>query len=114
MTLGQKQELFAGLMAKLIIRAIAEGYKVRVGEVYRTKYQAREYARLGIGIINSAHCNKLAVDMFIFMAGKDWQDTETYRELGEWWEEQHPLCKWGGHFRNRDGRHFSLEHNGVR
>jgi hypothetical protein len=34
--------------------------------------------------------------------------------LGEFWESLHPLCCWGGHFRNRDPYHFSVTHGGVK
>ena len=39
-------------------------------------------------------------------------DTESHREFGEWWEKQHPLCRWGGRF--NDGGHYSFAWNGVR
>jgi len=39
-------------------------------------------------------------------------DTEAHRELGEWWEKQHPQARWGGRF--KDGNHYSFEHEGVK
>jgi hypothetical protein len=39
-------------------------------------------------------------------------DTESHRELGEWWEQQGPGCCWGGRF--GDGNHYSLTHDGVK
>jgi hypothetical protein len=112
MRLGQKQELFAHLYAMLILHAVALGFKVRLGEVMRTKEQAALYAEQGKGIKNSNHIKLLAGDLNLMKNGVYQTKTSQYRELGEWWEKQHPLCRWGGRF--NDGCHFSLEHNGVK
>ena len=113
MTLGQKQELFAALVPGLIAKAIHLGYGVRIGEVYRSPEQARRNAELGIGIANSNHTRKLAIDLFLSVDGQVTWDLDDYAKLGEHWKAQHELARWGGDFRTRDGVHFSLEHNGV-
>ncbi|GAG00971.1 unnamed protein product, partial [marine sediment metagenome] len=124
------QELFARLLPSLLETAFQLGYEVRVGEVYRSPQEARRLAALGKGIVNSNHCKKLAVDLFLSEDGapavdehpkgviaeydrKVTWDLKDYEALGERWEKEHELCRWGGRFRNRDGVHFSLEHNGV-
>lgn len=113
-TLGEKQELFSELFAKLIPRAMALGYRVRLGEVYRTPQQAALDAETGTGVANSVHCLKLAADIALFKGGEYLTSTEDYRDLGEWWKQQHPLCRWGGDFVSRpDGNHYSITHGGV-
>ena len=114
MRLGEKQELFARLFGTLIERAFSEpGYTLRIGEVYRPPFTAQKYERMGIGIANSNHTRKLAADVILFREGRYLAFSEEYTWLGEWWEQQHELCRWGGRFTKPDGGHFSLEHEGV-
>lgn len=107
MTLGQKQRLFAKLLAELILHVYSKGYEVSLGEAWRSPEEA---ARLGFP--NSNHTRRLAVDLNLFRDGRYLHRTEDWQEFGEWWEGRHPLCRWGGRF--RDGNHFSLEHEGVK
>ena len=114
LTLGQKQELFTRLICtKLVPFALRRGYEIRGGEWWRSPAAAAEYARTGKGIKNSNHRKKLAWDINLFKDGKYLTSTEDHRELGEYWEKLHPLCRWGGRFRRRDGNHYSLIHAGV-
>jgi hypothetical protein len=110
----EKQFLFAALLPELIRHALDHSFTVSLKELYRTKEQAEIYAAQGKGIKNSLHCKGLAIDLILFKAGKPCWDTESYRELGEFWESLHPLCCWGGHFRRRDAYHFSITHGGVK
>ncbi len=115
MTLSEKQQLFAELVAQLILKAIDMGYRVTLGEAYRTPEQAQWYAKQGKGIANSLHTLKLAIDLNLFKDGVYLTDSAAYEPLGEWWEVQAPGCCWGGRFTTRaDGNHFSLTHNGVK
>jgi hypothetical protein len=111
-TLRQKQSLFAKHVARLILRAYALGYEVTLGEALRTQAQAAANAASGAGIANSLHCEKLAIDLNLFRDGKYLSATESHRELGEWWEQQHELARWGGRFRRPDGNHYSFAHAG--
>jgi len=110
MTLRQKQSLFASLVPGLILKALELGFEVTLGEALRFKKQARANARRGTGIKDSLHILKLALDLNLFRDGKYLRSTEAHRELGEWWEEQHELCCWGGRF--GDGNHYSVTHAG--
>jgi hypothetical protein len=60
----------------------------------------------------SLHRIRLAVDLNLFKDGKYLKDTDDHQELGEYWESIGGF--WGGRFRNADGNHYSLEHNGMR
>lgn len=115
MTLGQKQRVFAGLVARLILHAEALGYEVTLGEAYRPPEQAQRMAAEGKGIAKSLHTERLAIDLNLFRDGVYLTRTEDHLLLGEWWEAQSSgefRCCWGGRF--NDGNHYSIEHNGVR
>lgn len=113
MSLNQKQADFSLHIAQLIIWGHRNGHPVMGAEWYRTEYQAREYARLGKGIIQSNHRLKLAVDLFALdESGKVTWEQSYYEPLGWKWKMMHPLARWGGDFKNRDSVHFSFEHKG--
>ena len=120
MTLGQKRRLFGKLLPRLLDKA-QELYPngVAPNEIVRSASVAIANAKKGTGIRKSLHLIGLAIDLLLY---KDLDhdgeiddylvDTESHRELGEWWEKQHELCRWGGRW--GDGNHYSLEHEGVR
>ena len=113
MTLREKQSIFVNLTAELIFHAQSLGYALTYGETYRSPEEAARLAKLGKGIKNSLHTQRLAVDFNLFKNGKYLDKTEDHRELGKWWEEQSfgdIKCIWGGRF--QDGNHYSIEHNG--
>lgn len=112
MTLRQKQSLFAHLAAKLILHAYRVGYEVTLGDAYRSPEEAARQTRAGRGIAKSLHTSRLAIDLNLFKDGRYLTSSEAHRPLGEWWERQHPLCRWGGRFTRPDGNHYSLTHNG--
>lgn len=112
MTLGEKQRLFAKLLAGLINQAHLMGYEVTMGDAYRDRRLFGDLGeKKGYGHRNSCHKLRLAQDLNLFKDGVYLSKTEDHRELGEWWESLHPLCRWGGRF--DDGNHYSLEHNGC-
>lgn len=110
MTLRERQSLFARLVAELIQHAIALGYEVTLGEGWRSPEEAARLAKLGIGSKNSLHPLRLAQDLNLFLDGQWLRDTADHRPLGEWWEQQHPDCCWGGRW--GDGNHYSMTHEG--
>jgi len=113
MKLGEKQELFMSLLPGLLNKAFSLGFRVRGGDLFRDPRVHGEIGeKKGYGHPRSAHKNKLAIDLNLFKEGKFLGATEDHKELGEWWEEQHELCRWGGRF--QDGNHYSLEHDGVK
>lgn len=110
MVLREKQSLFAHLVAELILAAYDKGYAVTLGEAYRSPEEAARLAKLGKGIKASLHTQRLAIDLNLFLNGTYLTNTNAYHPLGEWWEQQHELCRWGGRF--GDGNHFSMTHGG--
>ena len=112
MTLREKQSLFAVLVARLIQHATGLGYEVTFGEAWRSPEEAARLATAGKGITASLHVHRLAIDLNLFQDGIYLSSSESHRPLGEWWERQHALTRWGGRFRKPDGNHYSLAHGG--
>ena len=112
MKLGKKQELFARLLPCLINKAHKLGFEIRIGDVFRDPRSHGAYGKKkAYGRAKSNHKLKLAIDLNLMKEGKLVRSTAGHKELGEWWEKQHPLCQWGGRF--NDGNHYSLEHWGT-
>ena len=108
MTLGQRQELFMRLLPQLINKAHELGFEIRGGDLFR---DPRAFGHIGesgpYGNKNSEHKNKCAIDLNLRdpEKGMIWT-TEGHRELGEWWETLHPMCRWGGRY--NDGNHYEV------
>lgn len=120
MTLGEKQRLFPFLTSKFIVWCYANGYELVYGEVQRSQLQANANAASGVGISKSLHLLCLAVDFKLFIKGVYQTDSAAYAPLGAYWKSLHPLNRWGGDFKGKDGKpkpdgnHFSMEHEGVK
>lgn len=115
MTLSEKQSAFAVLVAKLILFADSQGYRITLGEAYRSPDEAKRLAAEGIGIAASLHTQRLAIDLNLFIDGVYQMSSGAYAPLGIWWEQQSTPeleCCWGGRFTKADGNHFSVSHNG--
>jgi hypothetical protein len=113
LTLSEKQQLFTLKIARLIQFADSMGYGLTFGEAYRSPEEAARLAQAGKGIKNSLHTERLAVDFNAFKDGVYLSGSESYRELGEFWESLSApdvTCCWGGRF--GDGDHFSIAHGG--
>ncbi len=113
LTLLQKQKIFAQLVSKLIREAVSRGYEITFGEAYRTPEQAALNAAKGIGIKNSLHTQRLAIDLNLFKENAFLVTTKDHQPLGEWWEAQSTdeyQCAWGGRF--GDANHYSIAHEG--
>lgn len=114
MSLNAEQVEFTRNVGWLLVWAEDNNRPVILAEAYRTAYQAAEYARTGKGIKNSAHCKKLAVDLFRYKNGTiSWKRSD-YEALGAYWKSLSPENAWGGDFKNRDCVHFSRAHKGVK
>lgn len=110
MKLGKKQELFMRLLPRLIDKAHELGFEIRGGDLFRDPRPHGEYGvKKGYSAASSQHKLKLAVDLNLFKDGSYLTSTEAHRELGEWWEQQHELCRWGGRFSRPDGNHYELK-----
>jgi len=103
------QEIFALNVARLILFIFEKGYTCSFGEAYRTPEQAELNAKKGIGIKNSLHCKRLAVDLNLFTTtGKFSIDKKDYEQFGIYWEQLHDYNRWGGNFQRPDSDHFQM------
>lgn len=111
--LNQLQWKFARLIPKLLDKAFELGYEISLGDAYR---DPRAFGMLGVtkayGHPKSAHKRRLAIDLNLFKDGTFMDESEAHRQLGEWWEAQDSMCRWGGRW--GDGNHYSMEFDGVR
>ncbi len=112
LSLGEKQELFCKLLPVLMCYIFSRGYRIRQGDGFRDPRAFGKFGEPGpYGKSTSVHKWKLAKDLFLMLGKKYLTKTEDYRDPGEYWETLHPLCRWGGRF--KDGNHFSIEHEGY-
>ncbi len=120
MTLPEKQKLFTRLIVKLINFAHENDYEIVCGDFHRSAEDAARNAAAGTGIKNSLHTICLAADLNLFRYGKYLTDSADHKPLGDYWKTLHPLCRWGGDFKDAsgkpkpDGGHYSIEHEGVK
>jgi hypothetical protein len=107
----ERQQIFTRNIARLIEYIYSKGYKCTFGESFRTREQAALYAKTGIGMSDSNHCYRLAMDLNIFDAnGKYLTDTKDYAQFGKYWESLDPFNESGAFWKsNPDGNHFEMD-----
>ncbi|MHA2066552.1 MAG: M15 family peptidase [Candidatus Thorarchaeota archaeon] len=105
MSLNKQQQIFAVNAARLILKIDeTEGYACTFGEAHRPPEMAKIYKAKGIGIMDSLHALRLALDLNLFYKGEYCTKTEDHEQFGEYWESLHPDNVWGGRF--DDGNHY--------
>jgi len=102
--MSKEQAEFAKNVATLIFKMSQPPYSCTLGEAWRTKEQAEIYAKQGIGIKDSLHCKRLAIDLNLFIDGVYATDGEAHKPFGDWWESLSPFNRWGGRW--GDGNHY--------
>jgi len=108
--LAERQAVFALNVAKLIQHIFESGYKVTLGEAFRTHEQAKLYAEQGKGVANSLHTSRMAIDLNLFSPAGDFLDkSEDHKRFGDFWETLHKDNRWGGRF--KDGNHYEMNKN---
>jgi hypothetical protein len=100
-----RQETFAVNVAKLILFINANGYQVTLGETIRSKAEAEVYAKKGIGIRDSNHIYRLAIDLNLFKDGKYLKTSKDYKFAGVYWQS---LNKHNEHHCS-DSNHFEMD-----
>ncbi len=104
MTLSEHQQIFAQHVAQMIIFMYGQtNYKCTFGEAYRTPEQAALYAKEGKGILKSLHCDRLAIDLNLFLDGKYLTNYNSYEHFGAYWEGMDKNNRWGGYFVSKYG-----------
>ena len=99
------------------IPAIEQGrYTVTFGETFRPQSVAMAYARQGVGIANSLHTKRLAVDLNLFDRGRFVESSEGHKPLADLWLQIGPhfgIKPAAGYYFN-DGNHYSCQWQGVK
>ena len=113
MSLNEKQARFTSKIAQLIVWANDNGIYLIGSELFRTPEQAEINAAKGVGIKNSVHRKKLALDMYVYKGGKILWSGPEYKQVADKWKTMDPDARWGGDFRRRDVYHYSFIHGGV-
>ena len=111
MRLSAKQAIFAEDIGKLIcwLNCTYPNQWVTFGEAYRPAETARIYANKGIGIVDSLHTKRLAIDLHLFINSRYITLSKKYKHLGDYWESLNPSNRWGGSFSKPDGNHFERQ-----
>jgi hypothetical protein len=109
MKLSERQAIFCVNVAILVLHINASGYSCTFGEAYRTPEQAALNAKKGIGIANSLHCKRLAIDLNLFKDGVYCADVESWRPFGEYWKGLNTLNRWGGDWKSGDANHLEMQ-----
>lgn len=97
MRLKAKQMLFAKLLPLLLGYIHALGHEVTLGNTTAPTSTP-----------TSLHPKKLAIDLNLFIAGVYQRSTKAHEKPGVFWESLHPLCRWGGRFKKKDGNHYEM------
>ena len=120
MRLSEVQREFSRDLVYLKIHILALGYEFTEGDSYRDpRVHGEQGEKKSYSSAKSAHKQRLADDINLFLDGVYLTDTEDYRFAGEYWKSIGPENRWGGDFDyNRDGQgddgnHFSRRHWGI-
>lgn len=93
-------------------------HQVAMGEAHRPAWVASQYAKRGIGISESLHTKKLAIDLLLFVDGVYQSQPEAYKPLAELWLQVAPafgvVPAAGYYFKSRDAVHFSCAWEGFK
>jgi len=109
MKLSEKQILFTSMVGRLLRWCAEEGHDVVLEQASRPPELQAIYLERGLSkTLNSKHCQKLAIDLTLFVGDLVAQGG-AYLPIGEYWESLGGV--WGGrwtgfvdavHFQNKD------------
>jgi hypothetical protein len=124
MSLGSTQREFSLQVAELIEFIYKSGYECTLGDAYRdprvfgemgdkNSIIGKENSYPAYGRAESAHKQRLAIDLNLFKDNIYLRHTEAHRPFGEFWKSLHPDNRWGGDFTPKDGNHYSRKYYGI-
>jgi hypothetical protein len=77
---------------------------VTLDEAYRTPEQAKINEEKGVGIKDSLHCKRLAIDLNVYNNGRYLYDSRDYVPFGKFWESLSRQNRSGCWFTDKDGK----------
>lgn len=98
--LFRERKLFSSLIPRLIDKMIEDGLTPLIGKDGLPHMK------------NSLHYDGLAIDIDLFKEEVYLKQTSDHLLYGIFWEGLHPLCCWGGRF--KDGNHYSVTYLGKK
>lgn len=104
----QQQADFTRTLCHLILWAQQQGMTITLGEAERPPILAELYAKMGKGIKDSQHGDRLATDLRLYLSGVYQTESSAYARLGEQWKKLDKRARWGGDFPKPDGNHFEF------
>lgn len=114
MTLGETQREFSRHISYLIQHIYAAGYECTLGDAFRDPRSHGEMGERGVyGRSNSAHKQRLALDINLFKDGEYLRSTKAHEQFGEYWKGLSVDNRWGGDFSKPDGNHYSRKYGGI-
>lgn len=112
LSLGQDQRDFTRNVGYLLQHIYAAGYEATLGDAYRDPRSHGAMGEVGVyGRSNSAHKQRLAIDLNLFKDGAYLTTTEAHKPFGDYWKALDVDHVWGGDF--DDGNHYSKRHGGI-
>jgi hypothetical protein len=110
MSLQIKQSLFAKNVGILINYIYSLDMACTFGDAFRSIEQAELNASKGIGIKDSLHCKRLAIDLNLFDSAGNYISSisDDYKKIGSFWKNLHEGNRWGGDFKRVDLNHFEM------
>ena len=106
MTLSEKQQAFSKDVIRLLIHINESGYQFTFGETWRSHEQAELYAKCGKGIVNSLHCQRMAIDINLFKDSVWLQAVSDHKPFADYWKSLSPMNRYGGDFKRVDSDHY--------
>jgi hypothetical protein len=96
---------FARNVSRLIHFINVAGYEVTLGETIRSKEEAEANYKKGIGIRDSNHLYRLAIDLNMFKDGKYLTKEKYYAFAGAYWKTLNKFNDWF----EKDSGHFEMD-----
>jgi len=110
MKLLDAQKIFSLNVAKLINHIYETNHFCTLGEIFSTSDQAQIYANQGLGILDSQHCKRLAIDLNLFDSeGNYITNPEQYQPYALFWQSLHYKNRAGYFFPLKDAVHFEMK-----
>ena len=85
-----------------------------MGDFYRDpRVHGKVGEKVAYGHPKSGDKRRLSFDINLFLNGKYLRKTSDHAKFGKFWKALHPLFRWGGDFKKKDGNHYGCIYGGT-